>query len=149
MKKTRQTVILEIIDRVPVDTQQQLLEELEKRGVSATQATLSRDIRALRLVKKAGPDGVVRYSRSGDELTQESDELLRSVFSRGLVSTDTAGNIIVIKTLPGLASAVCAAVDSAEIEGVVGTIAGENTIFVAMRTPNQAEDLAHRIHELI
>ena len=148
MKKTRQSVILEVIEKVPVETQQQLLEELKKRGVSATQATLSRDIRSLRLVKKQVA-GVVRYSKSEDSVDQESDELLRSVFSRGLVSTDTAGNIIVIKTLPGLASAVCAAVDSAEIEGVVGTIAGENTIFVAMKTPARAEELVDRIHELI
>ena len=148
MKKTRQSVILEVIEKVPVETQQQLLEELKKRGVSATQATLSRDIRSLRLVKKQVA-GVARYSKSEDSVDQESDELLRSVFSRGLVSTDTAGNIIVIKTLPGLASAVCAAVDSAEIEGVVGTIAGENTIFVAMKTPARAEELVDRIHELI
>lgn len=114
MKKNRQKLILELISRQPVETQQQLQTLLEENGVHCTQATLSRDLHALGLVKQAEPNGLIRYSVN--PLSMEDDDLRRlmNIARMGAVSAQAAQNIIVIRTLPGLANAVGSYVDKSE-----------------------------------
>ena len=122
MKLGRQSVIMEIISERDIETQNQLMEALAERGVKSTQATLSRDIRDMRLVKELGPKGVVSY--------------------------DLAQNILVIKTLPGLANGACSALDGMEIDGLVGTLAGDDTAFLAMKDNASALNLYKEIDQL-
>lgn len=151
MKTERQAIIKEIISEKKIETQQQLMDELLLRGIDTTQATLSRDMRDLRLVKESAGKKLPSYyviSRE-PEGKAENDDLMRKLLKPSLKSYDNAGNLIVIKTYPGLASAACAAIDGMDIPNLVGTIAGDDTIFVAMKTELAAEDLVERLHELI
>lgn len=148
MKHGRQSVILEIISQQDVETQGQLMQALAERGIKSTQATLSRDIKDMRLVKELGPNGSYRYIAP---TTQERDDLsprLKTIFRESLVSYDIAQNIIVLKTLPGLASACCSAVDNMTIDGVVGTLGGDDTAFIAMRDNDAAHRFFHEIELL-
>lgn len=149
MKSSRQERILEIIASKDVETQGQLIDELSARGVKSTQATLSRDIKELRLVKELTSAGKYRYVAAGkDELT-DSDLRLKKIFRESVSSYATAQNILVIRTLPGLASAACAALDGMEIEGLVGTLAGDDTAFIAMKDKESAEILEQEIEKLL
>ncbi len=148
MKHGRQSVILEIISQQDIETQGQLMQALAERGIKSTQATLSRDIKDMRLVKELGPNGSYRYITP---TTQERDDLsprLKTIFRESLVSYDIAQNIIVLKTLPGLASACCSAVDNMTIDGVVGTLGGDDTAFIAMRDNDAAHRFFHEIELL-
>ena len=140
MKTGRHQKILEIISEHPVETQDEIIALLKEAGYKATQATISRDIKDLRLVKTLGSDGKYRYiSDTG------RDPDLRGGFNRlfagSVRSVEQAQNLVVIKTLSGTANAVCAAMDSDENPAVVGTIAGDDTIFVACRTSEDAAAL--------
>ena len=132
MKSARQEKIIEIISSRDVETQSQLIEELSACGIRSTQATLSRDIKELRLVKELTSDGKYRYvAASRDEFT-DYDLRLKKIFRECVTTYSTAQNLLVIKTLPGLAPAACAALDGMEIDGLVGTLAGDDTAFLAM-----------------
>ena len=133
MKPGRQNAILEIISEKDIETQNQLMQELAARGVKSTQATLSRDIKDMRLVKELGPSGNYRYVVAAKTETADLDMRL---------------NLLVIRTLPGLASAACSAVDSMEIENLVGTLAGDDTAFLAMRDKESAVKLYHEIETI-
>lgn len=148
MKPGRQNVILEIIEQQDIETQNQLLEALAKRGIKSTQATLSRDIKDMRLVKELGPTGNYRYTAPVRTENEDISPRLRNIFKESLVSYDIAQNILVIKTLPGLASASCAALDKMEIDGLVGTLAGDDTAFLAMRDNEYAKKLFHELEIL-
>ncbi len=149
MKSARQEKILEIIASKDIETQGQLIDELLGRGVKSTQATLSRDIKELRLVKELTSLGRYRYAAaSKDELT-DFDQRLKKIFRESVTSYATAQNILVIKTLPGLAPAACAALDGMEIEGLVGTLAGDDTAFLAMRDSHAAEEFEREIAKLL
>ena len=139
MKPGRQNVILDIISTQNIETQNQLLDALAERGINATQATLSRDIKDLRLIKETGPDGMVHYVLPGAGISASRGGRLQKIVRESVISFDTAMNIIVIKTLPGLASAVCSAFDVMEVDGLVGTIAGDDTGFLAMKSVEYAE----------
>ena len=132
MKPGRQNAILEIISEKDIETQNQLMQELAARGVKSTQATLSRDIKDMRLVKELGPSGNYRYVVAAKTETTDLDMRLKKILRESLVSYDVAQNLLVIRTLPGLASAACSAFDSMEIENLVGTLAGDDTAFLAM-----------------
>lgn len=150
MKSGRQQVIVEIVRNQNIENQQQLLSALAEQGIQSTQATLSRDIRDLKLEKKPGPDGKTQYTlptEQKDSAMQE--ERLRSMLRHSVISAETAQNLIVVHTHPGLASAGAAAIDKMDLPGLVGTIAGDDTIFIAMKTTDTAESLAERIHELV
>lgn len=149
MKKNRQKLILELISRQPVETQQQLQALLEENGVHCTQATLSRDLHALGLVKQMEPNGLIRYSVS--PLAAEDDDLekLMNITRMGAVSAQAAQNIIVIRTLPGLANAVGSYVDKLELRGMVGSIAGNDTILLVMKDNETAGELLVRLQELL
>lgn len=148
MKPGRQNAILEIIAEKDIETQNQLMQELAARGVKSTQATLSRDIKDMRLVKELGPSGNYRYVVAAKAETTDLDMRLKKILRESLVSYDVAQNLLVIRTLPGLASAACSAFDSMEIENLVGTLAGDDTAFLAMRDKGSAVKLYHEIETI-
>ena len=140
MKSSRHEKIFEIINRQPIETQDELLEALSREGCKVTQATISRDIKDLRLVKTLGTDGRYRYTASQDNSVD-----IRSSFSHLLItsvlSIDRAQNTVVVKTLGGMANALCAALDSMANHAIVGTLAGDDTIFIACRENDDAAQL--------
>ena len=148
MKPGRQNAILEIISEKDIETQNQLMQELAARGVKSTQATLSRDIKDMRLVKELGPSGNYRYVVAAKAETTDLDMRLKKILRESLVSYDVAQNLLVIRTLPGLASEACSAFDSMEIENLVGTLAGDDTAFLAMRDKESAVKLYHEIETI-
>ena len=148
MKRSRQAEILNIIQAVDVETQEQLLDELKARGFSATQATISRDIKELRLVKELSGGGY-RYASSERKGLADSDARLRNIFKEGVTSVDRAQNIVVVRTMPGLASAACSALDSMEIPGMVGSLAGDDTGILIMRDNDAAERFNQEVHKLL
>lgn len=148
MKPGRQSLILEIISEQTIETQQQLLEALTERGVKSTQATLSRDIKDMRLVKELGDDGKYRYVSAAKTEMEDFDRRLKKIFKESVISYDVAQNLLVLKTLPGLAPAACSAIDAMDINGLVGTLAGDDTAFLAMRDNEYAMKLYHEIEML-
>lgn len=148
MKRGRQSVILEIIAQQDIETQAQLMEALAERGIKSTQATLSRDMKDMRLAKELGPNGNYRYKAPTTPERDDFSPRLKTVFRESLISYALAQNIVVIKTPPGLAPACCSALDSMEIDGLVGTIAGDDTAFIAMRDNEAAHRFYHEIEIL-
>ena len=148
MKPGRQNVILEIISQQDIETQHQLLNALAERGVKSTQATLSRDIKDMRLVKELGPGGKYRYTAAPKNDANDSSLRLNKIFKESVISYDLAQNLLILKTLPGLAPAACSAIDGMDIAGLVGTIAGDDTAFLALRDNDAARNLYHEIEML-
>ena len=149
MKLHRQNVIMEIITKQDIETQNQLLEALAARGVKSTQATLSRDIRDMRLIKELGPNGNYRYVMAASQDSTDLDARLKKIFKECVLSYDLAQNILVIKTLPGLAQAAGSTLDGMDIPGLVGTIAGDDTAFLALKDPDAAVKLYHELEQLL
>lgn len=149
MKPGRQSVILDIITHQNIETQRQLQEALLERGVKSTQATLSRDIKDMRLVKELGPTGAYRYTVSGRSEEDDSRQRLQKILRESVISYNVAMNILVIKTLPGLAPAVCSALDGMTIEGLAGTLAGDDTAFLAMVSLETCDKLSHELESII
>lgn len=149
MKNARQAEILNIIQNNEVETQEQLLLYLKDRGFQTTQATISRDIKELRLVKELAGNGSYRYAVSGRRTGSGTDSRLRNIFKEVVASVDMAQNILVLKTMPGLASAACSALDNMDIPGVVGTIAGDDTALLIMRDNAAAQHFSTEIHSLL
>lgn len=148
MKTSRQSLIMQIIAEEDIETQAQLIQALAQRGVSSTQATLSRDIKELQLVKELGSNVKYHYVVSGKSKSSDRELRLRKIFRESVTSYNVAQNIIVIKTLPGLASAACSTLDSMHIESLAGTLAGDDTAFLAMKDNKAAEDFCHEIEEM-
>ena len=142
MKKRRHEKILQIISNNTVDTQEELLRLLRQEGFDVTQATVSRDIKELRLVKTQTGTGKYRYTEPKEGVRDISSRFY-SLFSENTISVQSACNMVVIKSLTGMAQAVCAAMDSLHWEGIVGTLAGDDTIFVVTKD----EDCARRFTE--
>ncbi len=149
LKSTRQETILQIIAEKDVETQDQLLAELKEAGIPSTQATISRDIKQLHLVKEQTKDGTYRYAVSGQSTPLNFVNRLRTIFREGVTSFDVAQNMVVVKTMPGLASAAGAAVDSMEIPDLVGSLAGDDTVLLIMRDNRAAENLCAVIHGML
>lgn len=149
MKSQRQAKILEIISNRNVETQEQLLAALQKEGFRGTQATISRDIKELRIVKELTNMGTYRYTTSGGEISNTFTTRMNTIFRECVVSYDYAQNIIVIRTLPGLASAAGSAIDAMNMSLVVGTLAGDDTVMVVMRDNNAAAAFCGEIKNLI
>ena len=147
MKSSRQDEILRIIREKDVETQEELAEELRKNGYKVTQATVSRDIRELRLLKVAANGGGFKYARPERHETAVSDRLTR-ILNDSLVNVDFSGNMIVVKTLSGSANVAAEALDNLGWEEILGTIAGDNTIFVVVRDETEAADISERIRNL-
>ena len=146
MKSSRQEKILELIEEREISTQEELTSLLNDLGYKTTQATVSRDIKALHLKKV--PSGKSQKYVSRDEKTDSRNKSLR-LLSNGVAGLDQAGNLTVIKTIPGMAMAVAAALDDLKLEEIVGSIAGDDTIMCACRTNADAEALITRIRILL
>ncbi len=149
MKNQRQAKIMEIISNQNVETQEQLLALLQKEGFRATQATISRDIKDLRIVKELTSFGSYRYSASSNESTGTFSTRLNTIFRECVTGFDYAQNIIVIRTLPGLASAAGSAIDAMNMSMVVGSLAGDDTVMIVMRDNNSAAAFCGEIKKLI
>lgn len=148
MKYNRHAKILEIIENYDIETQDELVAKLKEFGMDVTQATVSRDIKELRLVKVTDADGKTRYKAMSNDSNVISDRLL-TILREGYVSSDYANNILVVKTLPGMAQAVASAIDSLGWPEVVGTIAGDDTIMVVTRAERIAEEMQERFTSLL
>ena len=138
MKTTRHNKILELINKYPITTQEELIEYLRSDGYDVTQSTVSRDIKQLRLTKTLLPDGKYRYQASPSS-EKGAKNNFKSIFASSVISIDRALNIVVIKTFSGMAQAACAALDMMSFESVVGTLAGDDTIMVVCRDEENAE----------
>ena len=149
MKKERQSAVLKIIAATDVETQNQLIVELAKIGIESTQATVSRDIKELHLIKELTPLGSYRYAVSVRPETHNHSARLKSIFRESVTSYANAQNIVVIKTLPGLAPAACSAIDAMGIRSLMGTIAGDDTGFLAMSDVESAERFCKEIEEML
>ena len=149
MKSKRQAEILRIIEDVDVETQDQLLSELKARGLTSTQATISRDIKELHLIKELTGYWTYKYAVSGRKTSMNIAGRLRTIFKEGVTSFDRAQNIVVLKTMPGLASAACAAIDGMEISDLVGSLAGDDTAVLIMRDSEKAEAFCDEIHKIL
>lgn len=146
MKSKRQAEILRLIAEHEIETQEQMLEALRTCGIKATQATISRDIKELNLTKQQGAGGVSRYVVTpAKQIHHGYTNRLKNIFKEGVTSYDVAQNIVVVKTMPGLASAAAAALDSMEVEGLVGSLAGDDTVLIIMRTNQAAERFCQEI----
>ena len=149
MKSQRQAKIMEIISTRNVETQEQLLAALQQEGFRGTQATISRDIKELRIVKELTSMGTYRYTTSSNEMSGSFSSRLNTIFRECVVNFDYAQNIIIIRTLPGLASAAGSAIDAMNFSTVVGTLAGDDTVMVVMRDNNAAAAFCGEIKSLI
>lgn len=149
MKSKRHSAILELISEHAIDTQEELLGKLNSLGFSVTQATVSRDIKELRLIKAQSPDGGYHYTTNAKPESVDISFKFHAIFSESVIHIDYAGNTIVIKCYTGMASAACAALDSIDWKGVVGTIAGDDTIFILMRDEASAVEFVQQLGKLI
>ena len=148
MKTNRQSKIIEIIQKNEVETQDELSALLEKDGFRVTQATVSRDIRELKLTKIPPAGGRQKYAVITDapeNLSKKYERVLRE----GFLSMDMAQNILVIKTVSGMASAVCAAIDAMKMREIVGSIAGDDTIMCAIRTVDDTYAVMKKIRRIV
>ena len=148
MKSSRQKKVLELIEQKEIGTQEELVALLNESGFDVTQATVSRDIRELGLTKVPSASGNQKYIVMNDLRNDLSDKYIR-VLKDGFVSVDVAQNMLVIKTVSGMAMAVAAAVDAMDFKEIVGSIAGDDTIMAAVRTASEAKTLMEKIRSLV
>lgn len=148
MKQSRQQAIIDLIEKYDIDTQEEIVSHLKKNGFHVTQATVSRDIRELKLSKIPNGQGKQKYVFLQNNKEFLGDKYIR-IFSEGLVSIDTAQNILVIKTVSGMAMAVAAALDAMHFQEIVGSIAGDDTIMAALRSAEDASAVKEKINEMI
>ena len=149
MKKRRHKLILDLIEQYEVGTQEELLALLRDRGYDVTQATFSRDVKELRLLKTLGSNGVYKYTVENTKTAAGYSGMFDALFQSAMTKVDYAGNICVIKCSPGLAGAACATIDSMNVHDIVGTIAGDDTIFMLCRTAEEARGVAEALNRMI
>ncbi len=156
MKSKRQKKILELIEKYDVETQEDLADLLKKAGFVATQATVSRDIRELRLVKvsagiREGRQNKSKYAANSvrNELDTRFTEKFKSILSEMVIKISSAGHMVVLKTYAGMAQAACATIDSLELPDIIGSLAGDDTIFIVMATENDALDFVKKLSKSI
>ncbi|MCQ2437707.1 MAG: arginine repressor [Clostridia bacterium] len=148
MKSARHSLILEIIDELDIETQEELAEELKRRGVRVTQATVSRDIKELRLLKVLAEHGKYKYATVERAEKGMNDRFIR-ILSESVINVEVANNLIVVKTLTASAQASCEAIDSMKWSEVMGTIAGDNTLLIITRSDEAAQAVMERFNTLI
>ncbi|MBQ2719329.1 MAG: arginine repressor [Clostridia bacterium] len=147
MKNKRQEAILELIERYEIQKQEELIRLLEERGFTATQATVSRDIRELKLMKGTGEGGVHKYvlpSRRQNVVPKFNSSLTESI-----IKVDCAENLIVVKTYPGMAPAVASCIDTFNIHEIVGSVAGDDAVLVVVRSKEEASLLRDKLRKMI
>ena len=145
MKNDRQEKILTIIASDAIETQEQLIERLKERGITSTQATISRDIKQLHLIKEPAGGGRYRYAVSARKAKLNFADRLQTILRESIISVDYAQNLVVLKTMPGLAGAAGAAFDGMEIPQMVGSIAGDDTVLIVMRDTEGAGEFCAEI----
>lgn len=149
MKKyTRQRIILDLVENIEIETQEELLDYLLEKGIDITQATISRDIKELRLIKVLTGNGKYKYTTVNNQ-SEGVDERLSKIFRSSVLNVYKAENIIVIKTLPGAANICASALDNFKIEGVMGTVSGDNTIFIAVSHMDIMNSILDSIQNLL
>lgn len=149
MKAQRQAKIIEIISNANVETQEQLLQALTDQGFSSTQATISRDIKELRIVKELTSLGTYRYCVPEKDAPPALSDRLNNIFRECVISVDYAENLVVIHTLPGMANAAASALDAMRSGAVLGTLAGDDTVVVVMREGHAAAAFSGEIKAVI
>jgi len=148
MKTRRHSKILELIKEIDIDTQEELLRHLRESGFDVTQATVSRDIKELRLIKSLTRNGKYKYS-TGNESTGDMSNKFYLLFEDSVTDVEAAQNILVIKCEIGMAQAICAAMDTMYWQGCIGTLAGEDTIFIVCKTTEIAVNMQDELRKLI
>ncbi len=148
MRAIRQNAILSIVAENEIQTQEELSERLRQMGYDVTQATVSRDIKELRLVKVKNDNGIVCYRADSQSDSGDVQQRLRSILKHSMVSVDSAENDIVIKTLPGVAQAAAAAIDAMHWNEIMGTIAGDDTILMITRSAKSAEGVIEKLKKV-
>lgn len=147
MKNTRQQKILELVETYDIDTQEMMIERLREAGINATQTTISRDIRELKLVKGLGTNGAYKYILPG--VSKENNApVLNSALTESVLGIEAAGNIVVVKTYPGMANALAVCVDSLEHHLIVGSVAGDDTILLVVRSTEIAKEVEFKLKEI-
>ena len=149
MKNARQNTIIELILANDIETQNQLIEALAAAGINSTQATVSRDIKELHIIKELSPEGKYRYAPAHKKELQNHSTRLKAIFRESVTSCVCAQNMIIIKTLPGLASAACSAIDGMNIDTIAGTLAGDDTAFLCMFTNEDAKTFCEEIKSMM
>ena len=149
MKVNRQKKILELISEKSIETQEQLLKELQDSGYKSTQATISRDIKELRIIKTLDGLGGYRYSVPLNNEEEKFDARFRVIFRECVTSMDYAQNLVVIKTMPGLGAAAGANIDALRMPSVIGTLSGDDTALVIMRDTNSAMEFCNEIRKML
>ncbi|MCD8355803.1 MAG: arginine repressor [Clostridia bacterium] len=149
MKFQRQAKILELIEHNEIETQEELSTRLRSLGYDTTQATVSRDIKDLRLIKILSPSGKYRYATSTQEAETSFVSRLQNIFRECVTGVDAAQNIVVIKTLPALGSAAAMAIDAMRIPNAVGSISGDDTVFIAMRDNESALEFCEETKNML
>ena len=147
MKTKRQNMILKLVSEKNIATQEELQQELRSRGFDVTQATVSRDIKELALIKTSDSSGQYKYAVPALKRSSmvQKDSAILTILSDGVISVDFAMNIVVVKCHVGMAQAVCAKLDNTGLDNVVGTIAGDDTIFILMRSEKDASRLVKEL----
>ena len=148
MKSTRQNAILELIQEQEIETQEELADELRKRDFKVTQATVSRDIRELRLLKVLSPAGTYRYA-AAEKAENGLSERFHRIFNESVLSMSHAYNQVIVKTLPGSANVAAEMLDSLRWPEILGTLAGDNTILMIVRSTDEVEVVLKRIDDML
>ena len=148
MKSERHAMILNLIETTNVETQEELADLLKQRGICVTQATVSRDIKELRLIKVLAENGGYKYA-TVDKAEAGMKERFVRIFGDSVVGINTSANLVIVKTLSGSANAAAEAVDSMHWNDIVGTMAGDNTIFIAARDEKAVPDIVKRLSAMI
>lgn len=149
MKFQRQAAILDLISNYEIDTQEELTARLKEKGFNSTQATISRDIKELRLIKIASSQGGYRYSVADGEQDAGFAPRMRNIFRECVIRVDVAQNLVVLKTLTGMANAAAAALDSMKIGSIVGTIAGDDNVLIILRDSDTAQRFFEETHQML
>ena len=148
MKSERHAMILNLIETTHVETREELADMLKQRGICVTQATVSRDIKELRLIKVLAENGGYKYA-TVDKAEAGMKERFVRIFGDSVVGINTSANLVIVKTLSGSANAAAEAVDSMHWNDIVGTMAGDNTIFMAARDEKAVPDIVKRLSAMI
>lgn len=149
MKNFRQNAIIDIITNRDIETQNQLIAALNAMGINSTQATVSRDIKELHIIKELSGEGRYRYALARKKETQNYSGRLRAIFRECVINCVYAQNIVVLHTLPGMAQAACSAIDAMNLESVAGTIGGDDTCFICMFSVDEARNLTEEIKGML
>ena len=149
MKNDRQAILLEIIEQEAVETQEQLLRLLAERGVKCTQATVSRDIKQLHLLKVPDGQGNYRYAASEQKTKLNFEDKLRTIFRECVLTVENAQNLAVLKTMNGMANAAAFALDNMQDTDIVGTLAGDDTVLLVFHDSGHAADFCEQVRQML